>query len=307
LAPAKLNLMLGVGERRADGYHPLTTVFQAVDLWERVTVGCSPDPGVRVSVAGVGTANPAVGRVPLNRTNLAVRAAEALAEYAELEPAVDLRIDKAIPVAGGLAGGSADAAATLLACDALWDTGLTREELAELAAGLGADVPFAMMGGTALGQGRGEVLEPLTVGGPMWWVLVTRAVGLSTPEIFAAWDRRGGGGAAAGRPEGLIAALACGNLADAGRCLANDLEPDAVGAMPELRAILECGLAAGALGVVVTGSGPTVAGLAASRDAAQALAESWGAMAKMPGVGGSVIVAKAVSQGAHVLAGEIGR
>jgi 4-diphosphocytidyl-2-C-methyl-D-erythritol kinase len=306
-APAKLNLHLGVGRRGADGYHPLCTVFQAVDLWEQVTACRSEIPGIRVSVTG-----PGAERVPLDGTNLAIRAAVALAEYTDSEPALDLVITKAIPVAGGLAGGSADAAAALLACDALWQTGLAPEELLELGAGLGADVPFALTGGTALGTGRGEQLEPLEVGADLWWVLATRADGLSTPAIFTAWDALTSGDTEASepadpslddaapssaapysaaassaeppsaappapsvwglaRPDALISALARGSTDAIGQVLANDLQEVSLREAPAMRAVIGTALAAGADGAVVTGSGPTVAALAPNRDAAEVI------------------------------------
>ncbi|MDR1152463.1 MAG: 4-(cytidine 5'-diphospho)-2-C-methyl-D-erythritol kinase [Bifidobacteriaceae bacterium] len=274
VAPAKLNLHLGVGERGADGYHPLCTVFHAVDLWERVTVHRSDAPGVRIEVRGVGAPG-----VPRDGTNLAARAAVAVARHVGADIAVDVEIDKAIPVAGGLAGGSADAAAALLACDALWEADLEPAELMNIAAGLGADVPFALAGGTALGRGRGEILEPIAVGAEMWWVLITSDQGLATPEIFAAWDRAhepsgtpGPAKAGLRPPQELITALARGDLAEVGRHLVNDLQPCSMAAAPELGTRLNAALAAGALGAVVSGSGPTIAVLGASRDAATSIA-----------------------------------
>jgi 4-diphosphocytidyl-2-C-methyl-D-erythritol kinase len=346
VAPAKLNLHLGVGERGPDGYHPLCTVFQAVDLWERVTVTLRDAPGVRINVAGVGAP-----RVPRDETNLAARAARALARRAGVDVAVDIEIDKTIPVAGGLAGGSADAAATLLACDALWETGLAPDDLREVAAALGADVPFALMGGTALGRGRGETLEPLPVATDVWWVLITSDRGLATPEMFAAWDRAHGrlargstgvpgevdrAGGTAGlshagrageagsnvtprgpaarrqlhpaspaevglqRPAHLIEALTRGDLPEVGRLLVNDLQPCALAAAPELGARLSAALAAGALGAVVSGSGPTIAALSASHDAAVRIA----ATLRSEPLACAATVARAVPGGAHPLLDE---
>jgi 4-diphosphocytidyl-2-C-methyl-D-erythritol kinase len=303
-APAKVNLTLAVGERGADGYHSLSTVFQAVDLWERVNVRSGGEPGVRIAVSGQDATS-----VPRDGSNLAARAACALARRAGVEPALDIQIDKAIPVAGGLAGGSADAAATLVACNELWQAGLGTDDLAGLAEPLGADVPFVLRGGTALGRGRGEVLEPLTVGAPMWWTLAMGVGGLSTPQIFAAWDRGGQVTvdrsadnrvpevpASLGRPVDLIDALAKGDLMAVGGLLGNDLQPFAIKAAPAIQGTLEAVLGAGALGAVVSGSGPTVIALAESRSEAIAAAAM---LQGLPGLR-AAIVAKAVPDGARL-------
>ncbi|MBO0808755.1 MAG: 4-(cytidine 5'-diphospho)-2-C-methyl-D-erythritol kinase, partial [Actinobacteria bacterium] len=193
--PAKVNLQLTVGAVRPDGYHDLVTVFHAVSLYDEVTV----TPAQRDSVTVTGED---AGEVPLDGSNLALRAAAALADAAgpgnRDSPGVAIRIRKRIPVAAGLAGGSADAAATLVACNELWRTGLTQPELAEVAAGLGADVTFALIGGTAVGLGRGEQVSPALVSGSYHWVLAFADGALSTPEVYAAADRlraaRDGGG-----------------------------------------------------------------------------------------------------------------
>jgi 4-diphosphocytidyl-2-C-methyl-D-erythritol kinase len=264
-APAKVNLWLRAGPPRADGYHPLITVFQAVDLRERVTVRAGEGPGIGVSVAGVHAA-----AVPLGPDNLAVRAAAAVAgAIGVTDPAIHVAISKAIPVAGGLAGGSADAAATLVACNEYWQGGLERAQLHKLAAGLGSDVNFCLDGGTAAGYGRGERLDALPTGGPFHWVLVTSDDGLSTPAVFRELDRQRGARVAPlpGRPPaGLLAALERADAVALGEALANDLQAPALSLRPDLAGVLDHATQAGALGAVVTGSGPTVIALA--RDAA---------------------------------------
>lgn len=256
--PAKINLYLSAGPRRPDGYHELTTVFQALSLYDEVTA--SPAEELTVEVTG------AFG-VPTNEDNLAVRAARALAAAAGVEPAVRLRIEKAIPVAGGMAGGSADAAAALVACDALWGTGVDRPTLAALAAALGSDVPFALQGGTALGTGRGELLSPVLGRGQYHWVLALAEVGLDTGSVYAELDRSRTESltlAPAGPPDAVLAALRADDPVALGRALVNDLQPAAVRLRPQLRRVLGAGEELGALRAIVSGSGPTVAFLVRS-------------------------------------------
>ncbi len=268
-APAKVNLELDVGAPRPDGYHDVATVYHAVSLADDVTASPPPrgaDGEVSVSVEGLGS-----DRVPLDGTNLAVRAAVLLAEHTGVESGVHLHIRKGIPVAGGMAGGSADAAAALVACDALWHTGLSREELRELAADLGADVPFALVGGTAVGTGRGEELTPALARGEYQWVIALSEAGLSTPAVYAELDRlRSGRRVAPPRvSDALMQALLRGDAEGLGAHLSNDLQPAACSLAPDLERTLEVGYEYGALGGLVSGSGPTVAFLV--RDAEQAL------------------------------------
>jgi 4-diphosphocytidyl-2-C-methyl-D-erythritol kinase len=253
--PAKVNLQLGVGGRNADGYHDLATVFHAVSIYDDVTV--SDDTG-EVSVEVEGEHAEAV---PLDADNLAVRAALLLAEHGRVEPRARIVISKGIPVAGGMAGGSADAAAALVACDLLWQTGLDREELHQLAAELGSDVPFALVGGTAIGMGRGDRLTPALARGRFEWVLALADGGLSTPAVYAECDRlRGDRVLAEPRvSDTIMAALRSGDPAALGRALSNDLQPAACSLRPQLRMTLDAGLEYGALGAVVSGSGPTCA------------------------------------------------
>jgi len=276
--PAKVNLQLAVGPPRADGYHPLVTVFHAVSLFDEVTV--QPAEKTSLSVSGENAA-----AVPRDRSNLAWKAASALVQAAGLRgSAVAIQISKRIPVAAGLAGGSADAAATLLACNELWQTGLSQRDLSELAAGLGSDVPFALVGGTAVGRGRGEQLTPALASGSYHWALAFGYEGLSTAQVYATCDRLRAARKAAGDPpedgepelsHPLMTALRSGDPARVGPLLSNDLQPAALSMQPELRRTLNAGREHGALGAIVSGSGPTCAFLASdaahARDIAVAL------------------------------------
>ncbi|MFH8286408.1 4-(cytidine 5'-diphospho)-2-C-methyl-D-erythritol kinase [Streptomyces antibioticus] len=261
--PAKVNVQLAVGAARADGFHDLANVFLAVGLYDEVTA--TPADALTVTCAG-----PDADQVPLDRTNLAARAAIALAERYGRSPDVHLHIAKDIPVAGGMAGGSADGAGALLACDALWGTGASREELLDICAELGSDVPFSLVGGAALGTGRGEKLTALEVGGTFHWVFAMAVRGLSTPAVFREFDRLGEGldiPEPVASPE-LLDALAKGDPDALAAHLSNDLQPAALSLFPDLAATLAAGRAAGALATLVSGSGPTTAYLA--RDAASA-------------------------------------
>jgi 4-diphosphocytidyl-2-C-methyl-D-erythritol kinase len=266
-APAKVNLHLSVGPLRADGFHDLTTVFHAISLCDEVTV--TRAPGLTIRVQGESAAE-----VPTDHSNLAARAVLALADRTGMDPDVEVLVHKGIPVAGGCAGGSADAAATLVACDALWGLGLGRDELAEIGAELGSDVPFSLHGGTALGTGRGERLTPVLGAGQYAWVLALADVGLSTPDVYRELDRQRESGpvAVASDPSEVLAALRLGTPEALGRALSNDLQPAAMAMKPALRKVLDSGDELGALGGVVSGSGPTVAFLARDDGHATALA-----------------------------------
>jgi 4-diphosphocytidyl-2-C-methyl-D-erythritol kinase len=283
--PAKVNLQLSVGPVREDGYHDLVNVFHAISLFDEVTAA----PAADLSVVVEGNPEVAVEAVPTGPDNLAARAAASLAAYIGVEPAVRLRIRKSIPVAGGMAGGSADAAAALAACNALWDAGLDRDTLLELAAALGSDVPFALIGGTAVGFGRGERLSPALTRGRFDWVFALADGGLSTPAVYTECDRlREARGEHAAWPqvsEALMAALAAGDAKALGRELGNDLQPAALTLRPALRRTLAAGQDLGALGTLVSGSGPTCAFLAGSEQHAVDLAVGLSGM----GVAASVI------------------
>lgn len=253
-----------MGRRRADGFHDLTTVFQAVGLFDEVTLTraeqrtltCDGPPGV-----------------PLDDSNLAARAVLLLAERTGHDPSVAVHITKQIPVAGGCAGGSADAAAALVAADALWGCGLSRDELTALGAELGSDVPFSLHGGTALGRGRGEQLTPVLEHSSFAWVLAVADGSLSTPAVYAELDRQRDTGPVrvVSDPADTLAALRQADPVALGRTLANDLQPAALALRPQLRAVLDAGRELGALGALVSGSGPTVALLARDEPAAVGL------------------------------------
>ena len=307
--PAKLNLQLAVGPPRADGYHDLVTVFHAVSLFDQVTVEPAGRDGITVTGEGA-------DRVPADQDNLALRAIEALraAVPDRGTGAVHVTIAKRIPVAAGLAGGSADAAAALVACNELWATGLTQPQLCGIGATVGSDVAFALLGGTAVGRGRGERLTPaLAPATPYHWVLAFADGYLSTPEVYAALDRlraaeagapkspkgpngpsgatgskgatgpkgatgsKGAARSGAAEPDldaALMSALRSGEARRVGRALSNDLQQAALSLFPPLRKTLAAGLELGALGALVSGSGPTCVFLAASAERALDLAVS---------------------------------
>ncbi len=264
--PAKVNLQLSVGPVRDDGYHDLVNVFHAVSLFDEVTA--APSSSLTVTVSGVSSG------VPAGPENLAARAALLLASHAGVPPEVALHIRKDIPVAGGMAGGSADAAAALLACARLWNVTLDRETALELGAQLGSDVPFALLGGTAVGLGRGERLTTVEVTGEFHWVFGYASGGLSTPAVYAECDRLRSGTDVPWPvvSEDLMAALKTGDAPALGRTLRNDLEPAALSLRPSLSPALTAGREAGALGALVSGSGPTCAFLASSATHAAELA-----------------------------------
>ncbi|MFD0367864.1 4-(cytidine 5'-diphospho)-2-C-methyl-D-erythritol kinase [Streptomyces sp. NPDC059071] len=265
--PAKVNVQLAVGGARPDGFHDLANVFLAVSLYDEVTA--TPAATLTVTCEG-----PDADKVPLDRTNLAARAAELLAARHGIAPDVHLHIAKDIPVAGGMAGGSADGAGALLACDALWGLDSSRDELLEICAELGSDVPFSLVGGAALGVGRGERLTALPVGGAFHWVFAVADGGLSTPAVYGEFDRLNEGVAV---PEpvaspALLDALRAGDAAALAGALANDLQPAALSLRPSLAATLAAGTDAGALAGLVSGSGPTTAFLVKDAESAESVA-----------------------------------
>lgn len=289
--PAKINLHLGVGPLREDGFHELSTVFCALGLFDDITVR----PADRLTVTVTGENRRAV---PSDTSNLAAKAVIALAERLGREPNVAVTIDKHIPVAGGMAGGSADAAGALVAVARLWRVDLPRTDLMEVAATLGSDVPFLLAGGAALGTGRGERLLPVLHRGEFHWVLAVSGSGLSTPDVYreldrlrAAGDRRTDAGTT--RPDELMVAVASGDVHAVAPLLHNDLQPAALSLQPLLRRTLRAGREAGALAGIVSGSGPTCAFLCADADAAVRVA------AELSGSG----VAKAVRTASGPVAG----
>ncbi|WP_159943905.1 MULTISPECIES: 4-(cytidine 5'-diphospho)-2-C-methyl-D-erythritol kinase [unclassified Nocardiopsis] len=278
--PAKVNLQLAVGPRREDGFHDLVNVFHAVSLFDEVTVkrapscrrtGTDPDgagagPPLLAGLTAGGGLGAHLSRVPLDASNLAARAVELLAERTGRGTPVTVHIDKHIPVAGGMAGGSADAAAALLACDRLWGCGLPLEALLEYAAELGSDVPFALVGATAVGEGRGEVLRPVASPGRFRWIFALSPHGLSTARVFGEYDRMRPDAPEPRLDPALADALASGDPAALGAALANDLQAAALSLLPELERTLKTGSGAGALGALVSGSGPTCAFLVGGGD-----------------------------------------
>ncbi|MCB1274782.1 MAG: 4-(cytidine 5'-diphospho)-2-C-methyl-D-erythritol kinase [Leucobacter sp.] len=260
-APGKVNLFFRVGARRPDGYHDVASLYQALGLYEEVTA----EPARGVSLRFVG---PVDGSgLPLDESNLCVRAARMLAEEAGVPADVSLTVLKRVPIAGGMGGGSADAAATLLACDELWGTGLGRVGLRPLAARLGADVPFALEGGTAVGTGRGDELSQALAKGEFHWVLALSAGGLSTPEVYAELDRHRERHSADLPPvsetvsvdAAALQAVRSGDREALADAMHNDLQAAALKMMPGLSAVLELGESHGALAGIVSGSGPTCA------------------------------------------------
>jgi len=296
--PAKVNLELMVGPRRPDGFHHLATVFQAVGLYDDVSVESADDWGVTVT-------GPYADQVPTDDSNLAIRAARLLAGETGIDIPVHITIDKDIPVAGGMAGGSADAAGALVACDALWGLGSSKAGLEELGAELGSDVPFALTGGTAMGSGRGDRLAPVLGRGHYHWVFALGEVGLSTPTVYAECDRLR---ATLRVPEpvpsaSMMTALRSGDAAALGRALTNDLQPAAISLLPRLEEVLRTGIEYGALGGVVSGSGPTVAFLVSDTEHGLDLAVA------LTASGTVSVVKRAVGPvaGAHVVTGPTGR
>jgi 4-diphosphocytidyl-2-C-methyl-D-erythritol kinase len=295
--PGKVNLYLAVGDRREDGYHELTTVFHAVSLMDEVTVRNADVLSVELSGEGVDS-------VPTDERNLAWQAAELMADHVGRAPDVAISIDKSIPVAGGMAGGSADAAAVLVAINTLWELGVPRRDLHALAARLGSDVPFALHGGTALGTGRGEELATVLARSTFHWVLAFAAGGLPTRTVFGEIDRLRGS-AGSGRvqppqledPEPILAALASGDPAQLAPLLGNELQAAAVSLDPALRRTLRAGAESGALAGLVSGSGPTCAFLCASPTSAVDV----GAQLAGAGVCRTVRVASGPVHGARVV------
>lgn len=290
--PGKVNLHLGVGDRRPDGYHELTTVFHAVSLSDDVTLRTADLLSLQMTGEGA-------GEIPVDERNLAWQAAELMAEHVGRAPDVEIIIDKAIPAAGGMAGGSADAAAVLVGMNELWELGVPRRDLHVMAARLGSDVPFALHGGTALGTGRGEELTTVLARSSFHWVLAFGVGGLSTPAVYAEIDRLRdiGSPPRLSSPEPLLTALSSGDPHILAPLLGNDLQPAALSLQPNLRRTLRAGVEAGALAGIVSGSGPTCAFLCVSAEAALDV----GSELAGAGVCRTVRVARGPVHGARVL------
>lgn len=280
-APGKINAFFRAGPLRADGYHAVASAYLAVSRYEEVVLTAKPGtPATEITVSiGAGSSLPAadLAKIPLDGSNLVVKAALLMADIAESPCGVHIEITKHVPIAGGMGGGSADAAATLVACDALWHMGLSREELSHLGAELGADVPFALMGGAAVGLGIGDELTAALAPTPLHWVLVPADFGLSTPLVYGTLDKlRERAGMAAAEPEqveaGVLTALRAGDPHALAPWLHNDLQAPALELAPALAPVLAVGTELGALASLVSGSGPTLAFLAADAVHADELA-----------------------------------
>lgn len=293
--PGKINLQLSVGPREDDGFHGVVTVFQSISLFDDVTV-TKEDIGAGFSVKVTGDQTHGV---PGDETNLAARAALLMCEKYDLPADLSIEIKKSIPVAGGMAGGSADAAATIVALDALFSLGLTREEMHEVGSRLGSDVPFMLSGGTAVGRGRGDEVTAALSRGTYHWVLALSTVGLSTPAVYAECDRLRAG-MKVSTPQvsdHLLQALLSADAAVLGKALINDLQTAACSLRPALRLILDVGSEYGALGSIVSGSGPTVAFLVSDEEHALDLAVAL----TSSGVVGSVTRVSGPVPGARVI------
>ena len=293
--PAKVNLQLAVGPREADGFHNLVTVFQAISIYDDVTITKSvPGNGITISIIGDHTHG-----VPADATNLAVKAAQLIADDYDFVIDAHIEVNKSIPVAGGMAGGSADAAAVIVGVNELYELEMSREEMHEFGSQLGSDVPFMISGGTAIGQGRGDQLTAALSRGTYHWVLALSTVGLSTPAVYQECDRLRAGLdiAAPQTSDALMQSLLAADSKAVGQALHNDLQSAACSLRPALTLVLDVGEEYGALGSIVSGSGPTVAFLVADEeqglDLAVALTSS--------GVVGSVARAYGPVHGAKVI------
>ncbi|MEY4280096.1 MAG: hypothetical protein RL313_359 [Actinomycetota bacterium] len=293
--PAKVNLQLSVGPREADGFHGLVSVFQAISIYDDVTLTKThPGDGITISIIGDHTHG-----VPEDHSNLAAKAAQLMAQEFDLDIDAHIEVKKSIPVAGGMAGGSADAAAVIVGIDALYHLGATRDEMLDIGAKLGSDVPFMINGGTAIGQGRGDQLTAALSRGTYHWVLALSTVGLSTPAVYTECDRlRAGQEIAAPQTSDLLMqALLAADPKSVGAALVNDLQAAACSLRPALDLVLEVGRDYGALGAIVSGSGPTVAFLVSDEEQGLDLAVALTAS----GVVGSVARAQGPVHGAKVI------
>ena len=293
-AAAKINLLLGVGAPRPDGFHTLVTVYQAVSLYDDLVVDAAEDLTVDIDMASYIDRS----HLPAAGDNIVDRAAAALGAHHGRPVGGRVRIDKSVPVAGGLAGGSADGAAALVALDRLHGLGTSDVDLLVLAAGLGSDVPFALVGGTALGEGHGELVTPLEDPGSWWWVVVPSSDGMSTPLVYRHYDRlRPEAPPMPGPPDAILAALASGKPQRLAEALHNDLEPAVFDLRPDLASLVAEGVAAGALRGLVSGSGPTCVFLCESAQHARTVAGSLSAGRDQR----VVLVAHGPVAGAHVV------
>ena len=293
--PGKVNLQLSVGPIGDDGFHEVTTVFQAISLFDDVTVmEGKPGSGTTISVSGQ-TAN----GVPADASNLAIRAAQLMMKEYELSPDLEIKLKKEIPVAGGMAGGSADAAGVIVGLDSLYELGLARDEMEKIASQIGSDVPFSISGGVAIGTGRGDQITTALSKGSYTWVLALSNQGLSTPAVYQECDRLREGLSIASPQvsEPLMQALRAGDSKALGKSLLNDLQAAACSLRPALRLVLDVGIDYGALGGIVSGSGPTVAFLVSDEEHAMDLTVALSAS----GVVSSIARAIGPAHGARII------
>jgi len=293
--PAKVNLQLSVGPLGADGYHEVTSVFQAISLFDDVTVATAlPGSGITISITG----DTAHG-VPTDSSNLAIKAAQLMAKTYDLPPDLIIKLKKEIPVAGGMAGGSADAAGVIVGLDSLFELGISRDEMESVGSKIGSDVPFSICGGVAIGTGRGDQITPALAKGSYNWVLALSGQGLSTPSVYQECDRlREGLSIAIPQvSEPLMQALRAGDAKALGKALSNELQSAASSLRPALRLVLDVGVDYGALGGIVSGSGPTVAFLVTDDEHAMDLTVALSSS----GVVSSVVRATGPAAGARII------
>ncbi|ASY09775.1 4-diphosphocytidyl-2-C-methyl-D-erythritol kinase [Candidatus Nanopelagicus limnes] len=293
--PAKVNLQLSVGPLGADGFHEVTTVFQAISLFDDVTVATAEKgEGVKISITGQTS-----GGVPADNSNLAVKAAQLMIKNYDLPEDLVIKLKKEIPVAGGMAGGSADAAGVIVGLDSLFELGLSRDVMESVGSKIGSDVPFSICGGVAIGTGRGDQITPALAKGSYNWVLALSGQGLATPSVYQECDRlrEGLSIAAPVVSEPLMQALRAGDAKALGKALTNELQPAACSLRPALRLVLDVGVDYGALGGIVSGSGPTVAFLVSDDDHAMDLTVALSSS----GVVSSVVRASGPTNGARII------
>ena len=293
--PAKVNLQLSVGPLGSDGYHEVTTVFQGISLFDDVTVATAlPGSGITISITG----DTAHG-VPVDNSNLAIKAAQLMAKTYDLPPDLIIKLKKEIPVAGGMAGGSADAAGVIVGLDSLFELGISRDEMESVGSKIGADVPFSICGGVAIGTGRGDQITPALAKGSYNWVLALSGQGLSTPSVYQECDRLREGLSIATPQvsEPLMQALRAGDAKALGKALSTELQSAACSLRPALRLVLDVGVDYGALGGIVSGSGPTVAFLVTDDEHAMDLTVALSSS----GVVSSVVRATGPAAGARII------
>ena len=293
--PAKVNLQLSVGPLGTDGFHEVTTVFQAISLFDDVTVATAEKgEGIKISITGQTS-----GGVPADNTNLAVKAAQLMIKNYDLPEDLVIKLKKEIPVAGGMAGGSADAAGVIVGLDSLFELGLSRDVMESVGSKIGSDVPFSICGGVAIGTGRGDQITPALAKGSYNWVLALSGQGLATPSVYQECDRLREGLSIAPPvvSEPLMQALRAGDAKALGKALTNELQPAACSLRPALRLVLDVGVDYGALGGIVSGSGPTVAFLVSDDEHAMDLTVALSSS----GVVSSVVRASGPTNGARII------